>query len=64
MAIKIMAIHQLPIHLVTTDHHPFGFFRRLGVGQWECLFVDRWEPEIVRAGQLEDLFQQKMKGGN
>ena len=64
MAIHIKSIRQIPISLVFTDHHPFDTFRRIDASHWECLVVDRWEPEVVHAEQLERLFLAKMNGGN
>jgi len=60
---KITSIKEHKSYIVKTDEDVFSYYRRNGPSDWETMRIDGW-MQFFNSGELEKLFQEKMKESN
>lgn len=61
---KVIDVFELKTEIVETDEKECSTYRRCGVGVWEVLMGESWEPHYY-CSDIEEAYQEyKAKNGN
>lgn len=57
---KVIDVYKVTEHIVETDDSPHPTYRTDGLGSWERLMGNSWEP-VFYTDEIQELYEEKIK---